>query len=110
MGISTLQDAVKLSGVIDLVPHLRTAVFAPIFIPVAVRKDQEKEFIDRNRTPAVGTVEFSSIQLLKIIRTYSGCPGRGTCKGIRAVFHRENLGFDIEVMILVFASYLKIIL
>jgi len=54
MGISTLQDAIKLSGVIDLVPYLRTAVFAPIFIPVAVRKDQKKELIDRNRTPTVG--------------------------------------------------------
>jgi hypothetical protein len=100
MGISTLQDAIKLSGVIDLVPHLRTTVFAPIFIPVAVRKYQEQKFIDRNRTPAVGAVEFGGIQILEMIRALSGSTGRRMCKVIRAVFHRENLGFDIEVMIL----------
>jgi hypothetical protein len=87
MGISTLQDAIKLSGVIDLVPYLRTAVFAPIFISVAVRKDQKKELIDRNRTPTVGAVEFSGIQFLEMIRAPPGRPGRGTCKVIWAVFH-----------------------
>jgi hypothetical protein len=87
IGISTLQDAIKLSGVIDLVPHLRTAVSAPIFIPVAVRKNQEKEFVDRDRTPAGGAVEFSGIQFLEMILALPSRSGRRACESERAVFH-----------------------
>jgi len=40
-GPSTLEDTIKLSGAINLVSNLLTAVFTPILIPVPVWKDQE---------------------------------------------------------------------
>jgi hypothetical protein len=85
-----LEDAIKLSGAIDLVPHLCTAVSTPIFVPVSVRKDQEKKLVDRNRTPAVGAVEFSGIQFPEMLPALSRilrASGRGTWKAERAVFH-----------------------
>jgi hypothetical protein len=73
--------------VIDLVPNLRTAVFAPIFIPVAVRKDQKKEFIDRDRASAVGAVEFSGVQFLEMVCPLHSPSIRAADKVIWAVCH-----------------------
>jgi hypothetical protein len=73
--------------VIDFVPHLGTAVFAPIFIPVAVRKDQKKEFIDWDRASAVGAIEFSGVQFLEMVCPLHSPSIRTAGKVIWAVFH-----------------------
>jgi len=72
---------------IYFVPYLRTAVSTTIFIPVAIRKDQEQKPVYRHCTPAVGAVEFGGIQFLKMLLSLSDPSGRGTCNAEWTVVH-----------------------
>jgi hypothetical protein len=99
--------------VIDLVPHLGTAVPAPILVSVPIREHQEEKLVYRDRSPATGAVEFGGIQFSKVLPGLSFIlrgSGSRTLKAERVLFHCESLGFDMEVVIIYAMGNAKVVL
>ncbi len=84
---SAFQDTIKLPGAIDLVPHFSAALSTPVFIPVSIWEDQEKELVDRHGTAAFRAVKFGGLQFFKIFPALHRPRGDRRCEIERIVFH-----------------------
>jgi hypothetical protein len=88
---SGLQEAVKLTRPVGLVPDLGSAKTAAIFIPIPIRKDEQENLSDRHRPSALGAEQLSRFELLEIALRFSTLAG-----GTRTVF----TGIEIHVVAL----------
>jgi hypothetical protein len=65
---SALQNTLELTRSIDLVPYLGATVPTAVFISIAVRQNEKKEFIDRDRPSASGTIKLGGFEVSKVFR------------------------------------------
>ena len=54
-----------MTGSIGFVAHLGAAELTAVFIPIAIRQDQQQKFANRDGATALGAVKFRGLKVLK---------------------------------------------
>jgi len=79
------------SKAIHLISHCGPTELAPILILLPLRQNQEQRLFDLDGPPALGTIEFGGLKLIKIRLPFCGPMGLGGQEIVWASLHGQNL-------------------